>query len=145
MSLEAILHRLRPPRREELEALRVYRGQLRNVLARARGIHAEWLALAEVATDELRLANVASVNRWELLRLGEQVDALTPPRRAEAAHRAIQRAIGEAARAYQLLATGQRFHKSEAVCDGQALLLDSLDVAAGAERAIDVLLAQARG
>ena len=42
-----------------------------------------------------------------------------------AIHRDIQNALIGAARGYQLLANGYRFHKSEAVCDGQALLVET--------------------
>jgi hypothetical protein len=35
--------------------------------------------------------------------------------------------VTSAARACQLLANGYRFHKSQAVCDGQAMLLDSVN------------------
>jgi hypothetical protein len=50
-------------------------------------------------------------------------------------HRDVQNALIGSARACQLLANGYRFHKSEAVCDGQALLVETV-------RDIDELLAQ---
>ena len=37
----------------------------------------------------------------------------------------VSRVVG-CARACQLLANGYRFHKSEAVCDGQALLVETV-------------------
>jgi hypothetical protein len=43
-----------------------------------------------------------------------------------AMHRDVQNALVGAARACQLLANGYRFHKSEAVCDGQALLVETV-------------------
>ena len=41
-------------------------------------------------------------------------------------HRDVQNAVIGSARACQLLANGYRFHKSEAVCDGQALLVETV-------------------
>jgi hypothetical protein len=41
-------------------------------------------------------------------------------------HRVVRNALAGAARACQLLANGYRFHNSEAVCDGQALLVETI-------------------
>ena len=41
-------------------------------------------------------------------------------------HRDVHNAMLGCARACQLLANGYRFHKSEAVCDGQALMVETL-------------------
>jgi hypothetical protein len=42
-------------------------------------------------------------------------------------HRDVLNAVVGAARACQLLANGYRSHKSEAVCDGQALLVETVN------------------
>ena len=60
------------------------------------------------------------------MRLAQEVEALDPPRSLAGVHRDVQNAVINAARACQLLANGYRFHKSEAVCDGQALLVDTV-------------------
>ena len=59
-------------------------------------------------------------------RAAQEVEALDPPRSLAGVHRDVQNAVISAARACQLLANGYRFHKSEAVCDGQALLVDTV-------------------
>jgi hypothetical protein len=74
----------------------------------------------------MRLANVAAVNRWELMRLANEAELLEPPRKLGSVHRDMQEAVIGAARACQLLANGYRFYKSEAVCDGQALLVETV-------------------
>jgi len=87
----------------------------------------EWGALREVEADNARLANAAAVNRWELMRLAHDVEQLEPPRSLVNLHRDVHNAVIGCARACQLLANGYRFHKSEAVCDGQALLVETVD------------------
>jgi hypothetical protein len=52
------------------------------------------------------------------------------PRSLSSAHRNLHAHILNCARASQLLANGYRFHKSEAVCDGQALLVEGADALA---------------
>jgi hypothetical protein len=48
------------------------------------------------------------------------------PRALSDVHRDVVNAVTGCARAFQLLANGYRFHKSEALCDGQALLLEAV-------------------
>ena len=93
---------------------------------RLRAIFDEWIALREVEPDYARLANAAAVNRWELMRMARDAHQLEPPRSLANVHRDVQNAVVGCARACQLLANGYRFHKSEAVCDGQALLVETV-------------------
>jgi hypothetical protein len=86
----------------------------------------EWGVLREVEPDNARLANAAAVYRWELMRMARDADQLAPPRSLSNVHRDVQNAVVGCARACQLLANGYRFHKSEAVCDGQALLVETV-------------------
>jgi hypothetical protein len=90
----------------------------------------DWGSLREVEPDNARLANAAAVNRWELMRLAREIEQLEAPRSLANIHRDVHNAVVGSARACQLLANGYRFHKSEAVCDGQALLVETVsDVA----------------
>lgn len=86
----------------------------------------DWLSLREIESDNFALANAAAVSRWELMRLARAAEALEPPRSWASIHRDVHNAVLGSARACQLLANGYRGHKSEAVCDGQALLMDSV-------------------
>ena len=127
MPLKGLFDKLRPPSTDELDARRVYRQQAGEVVARARAIREGWVMMREVEPDFERLANTAAVNRWELLRLCKEVEGLAAPRGVNGVHRDLYDVIGDSARACQLLANGYRFHKSEAVCDGQSLLVESID------------------
>jgi hypothetical protein len=60
------------------------------------------------------------------MRMVKEAEQQQPPRSLSGTHRDIQNALVGAARACQLLANGYRFHKSEAVCDGQALLVETV-------------------
>ena len=59
-------------------------------------------------------------------RLASEAESFEPPRKLANTHRQVQEAIIASARACQLLANGYRFYKSEAVCDGQALLVETV-------------------
>ena len=121
------LQRLRPHSLHEERAERTYRARAQQLVSRVRAVFDDWIAVREVEPDNSRLANTAAVNRWELMRLVTEVEALEPPRSLTALHREVVNAVSGAARAYQLLASGYRSHKSVAVCDGQALLLDTVN------------------
>ena len=58
--------------------------------------------------------------------MARDANELEPPRSLSGVHRDVQNAVVGCARACQLLANGYRFHKSEAVCDGQALLVETV-------------------
>jgi hypothetical protein len=60
------------------------------------------------------------------MRLAKQAEELDSPRSLVGTRRAVHEVVLGAARACQLLANGYRFHKSEAVCDGQALLVETI-------------------
>ena len=60
------------------------------------------------------------------MRLAQEVEAFTPPRGFGGVHRELLERAVDAARACQLLANGYRSHKSEAICDGQALFVDTI-------------------
>ena len=127
MAMATFLHRLRPPSLHEQRAERAYRARAQELVGRVRAVFDDWLAVREVEPDNNRLANAAAVNRWELMRLVQEAEALEPPRALAALHRDVLNAVNGAARACQLLASGYRSHKSIVVCDGQALLLDTVN------------------
>jgi hypothetical protein len=135
LALADFLQLIRPTTSEERRQQRLFRAHARDAAARLRGLFEAWEALREIEPDYSRLANAAAVNRWELMRLAHDTQQLQTPRAMAGAHRELHTALGDAARACQLLANGYRFHKSEAVCDGQALLVDTL-------AALDRLVAQ---
>jgi hypothetical protein len=78
------------------------------------------------------------VYRWELARLAASVEEIVPPTHARRSGREISTAFGDAVRGCQLLATGHRFHKSETVCEGQTLLVESVDHVDKAQRSLAV-------
>ncbi|HEX8968340.1 MAG TPA: hypothetical protein VF937_10690 [Chloroflexota bacterium] len=126
MALATFLQLLRPLTLHDQRAQRAYRGELDQMASRLQGVFDAWLALREVAADNVQLANAAAVNRWELMRLARRAEHLEPPRSLANLHRDAHNALMGAARACQLLANGYRFHKSDAVCDGQALLIETV-------------------
>ncbi|MCA1648246.1 MAG: hypothetical protein LC797_23240 [Chloroflexi bacterium] len=127
MALATFLQLLRPQTLHEQRAKRLYHDQVQHFAERMRAIFDDWSALREVESDYARLANAAAVSRWELMRLARDAEQLEPPRSLTGVHRDVQNALLGCARACQLLANGYRFHKSEAVCDGQALLVETVN------------------
>jgi hypothetical protein len=111
---------------EDQRAQRIYRIEAEDVFSRIHEMFDTWLRLREYESDNFELANAAAVNRWELMRLVKLVERLSPPRSLNGVHRDLHNAVVGAARACQLLANGYRSHKSEAVCDGQALLVETV-------------------
>jgi hypothetical protein len=126
VALAGFLHRLRPASIEEHHALRLYAAQVRQIATRLQAVFDEWSTTRETEVDNARLGNIAAVNRWHLMRLAKEAEGLSPPRSMDGVQRDLAGAVLNAARACQLLANGYRFHKYEAVCDGQSLLLDSV-------------------
>jgi hypothetical protein len=126
VALATFLQLLRPQTVQEQRAQRLYLAQAEQMAARLRAVFDEWVALREIEPDNARLANAAAVNRWELMRLARDAENLQPPRSLANVHRDVHNDVIGAARACQLLATGYRFHKSEAVCDGQAMLVETV-------------------
>ena len=127
MALATFLHLLRPNSIPDEHAERLYRARAQQLASRVRAVFDDWVAVREVEPDNSRLANTAAVNRWELMRLVSEVEDLEPPRSLAGVHRDVLNAVIGAARACQLLANGYRSHKSEAVCDGQALLVETVN------------------
>ena len=126
MALATFLHLLRPTSLAERHAQRAYRVEVQQIASRLQGIFENWLALREVESENSALANAAAVHRWELMRLARATEQLEAPRSWVGIHRDLQNAVLGTARACQLLANGYRVHKSEVVCDGQALLLETV-------------------
>src|SRR5262249_54193958 len=118
---------IRPLSVEERRAQRRYRASAQRIVGRVRAIFDAWVDLREVEPDYARLANANAVNRWELMRLVQEADRLQPPRSLVGNRRDLLNAVVGSARACQLLANGYRSHKSEAVCDGQALFLEVVE------------------
>jgi hypothetical protein len=127
VALATFLHLLRPNSIPDEHAERLYRARAQQLASRVRAVFDDWVAVREVEPDNSRLANTAAVNRWELMRLVSEVEHLEPPRSLAGVHRDVLNAVIGAARACQLLANGYRSHKSEAVCDGQALLVETVN------------------
>ena len=126
MALGSILQLLRPQTLQEIRAQQAYRTQVQQIASRVTATFDDWVRMREIEPDNMRLANAAAVNRWELMRLASEAESLEPPRKLTSVHRDVQEAVISAARACQLLANGYRFYKSEAVCDGQALLVETV-------------------
>ncbi|MBV9547704.1 MAG: hypothetical protein JOY61_25300 [Chloroflexi bacterium] len=126
MALATLFQFIRPASPEDHEAQQLFRGDATRLVDRLRVMFEEWGAMREFVPEYDKLANVAAVNRWELMRLAHESEQLHSPRSMAATQRELHEALTSGARAWQLLANGYRFHKSEAVCDGQALLIDTL-------------------
>jgi hypothetical protein len=126
VALATFLQSLRPTSVEEQRLQRAYRAEVEKLATRVREIYDEWLVLREHESDNFELANAAAVHRWELMRLSRSLDELAAPRSWTGVHRDLQNAVAGTARACQLLANGYRGHKSVVVCDGQALLVESV-------------------
>jgi hypothetical protein len=126
VALATFLQLLRPRSVQEQRAERAYCAQVQHVANRLRSIFDDWLSLREIESDYPQLANAAAVNRWELMRLAREAEEFDAPRSLTSVHRDVQNAVVGSARAYQLLANGYRFHKSEVMCDGQALLVETV-------------------
>jgi hypothetical protein len=127
VALATFLHIRRPHSLHEQRTERLYGARAQQIACRVRAVFDDWVAVREIEPDNGRLANTAAVNRWELMRLVREAEALEPPRSLAGLHRDVLNAVIGAARACQLLANGYRSHKSEAVCDGQALLVDTVN------------------
>jgi hypothetical protein len=126
VALATFLQLLRPQTLQEQHAQRVFNSEVQQIASRLRRVFDDWAAMREIEPDNARLANTAAVNRWELMRLAKHAEGLAPPRSLINTQRDVHNAVIGAARACQLLANGYRFHKSEAVCDGQALLVETV-------------------
>jgi len=126
LALATFLQLLRPTSIQDQRAQAIYRSEAEDVAGRVHEIFDSWLQLREHASNNFELANAAAVNRWELMRLARLTEHLSPPRSLNGTHRDLHNAVVGAARACQLLANGYRGHKSEAVCDGQALLVETV-------------------
>ena len=125
--LPRLFRRLRSPGWVDLQDLRMYRRRADPIVVAMRAMRDEWLSLLEYEREEERLANVASVNRWELRRFAEQMQAVDVPRLGTPLHRTLTKALDEAARGCQLLANGHRCHGSYAICDGQLQFVGAID------------------
>jgi hypothetical protein len=126
VALATFLQLIRPHTLQDQRAQRIYSAEVQQVAARLRQVFDDWVALREVEPDNARLANAAAVYRWELMRLARHIEELDPPRSLAGIQRGVHNAVLSSARACQLLANGYRFHKSEAVCDGQAGLVKTV-------------------
>ena len=121
----ALLKRIGSPRRADPHLVGVYRARVLAAAEQLRRACEAWDGLRQIEPDNARLANTAAVNRWELVRLLHQLERLHVPSMVSKLHDDLSEALTDAARAWQLLANGYRSHKSEAVCDGQALLVEA--------------------
>jgi hypothetical protein len=121
----ALLKRIGSPRRADAHVLGAYRVRVLDAAEHVRRACEAWDGLRQIEPDNARLANTAAVNRWELVRLLRQLERLHVPGVVSRLHGDLSAALHDAARAWQLLANGYRSHKSEAVCDGQALLVEA--------------------
>ena len=126
MALATFLQLLRPQTLQEQRTQRAYHAEVQRIASRMQTAFDSWVHLREIEPDHARLANAAAVTRWELMRVAKHAEDLDPPRSLIKLHRDVHNAVLACARACQLLANGYRFHKSEAVCDGQALLIETV-------------------
>ncbi len=127
MPFGSLIRRIRPLPAAEAEALVTYRDAVAPLVERVVGIRDEWLEAAGGQPVDEQIANTASVRRWELARLASQLAEVAPTVVAASAHQQLRQAVEDAARGCQLLATGARSHKSEAICDGQVLLVKAAE------------------
>ena len=121
----ALLKRIGSPKRADAHVLGAYRVRVLDAAEHVRRACEAWDGVRQIEPDNARLANRAAVNRWELVRLLRQLERLHVPSVVTRLHDDLNDALSDAARAWQLLANGYRSHKSEAVCDGQALLVEA--------------------
>ena len=121
----ALLKRIGSPKRADAHVLGTYRARILAAAEHLRRACEAWDGLRQIEPDNARLANTAAVNRWELVRLLRQLERLHVPSMLTKLHNELSDALNDAARAWQLLANGYRSHKSQAVCDGQALLVEA--------------------
>jgi hypothetical protein len=126
VALATFLQLLRPSSLSEQRAQGQYCTDVQQIASRMQRIFEEWLSLREVESDNGELANAAAVKRWELMRLAKTAEHLEPPRSLAGVHRDVHNAVVGSARACQLLANGYRGHKAHTVCDGQALLVETV-------------------
>jgi len=126
LALATFLQLLRPRTLEEQRQLREYCAHVHAVSGRVHLIFEAWVAMREVEGDYARLANASAVNRWELMRLARDAERVHAPRMYADVHRDVAEAVLGSARACQLLANGYRSHKSEAICDGQAMFVEAV-------------------
>ncbi len=137
--IRTLLRRARSLSDEDRAALEAYRSAVNATLTRVPQIQRSWQELNEVEHEDARLANTASVRRWELVRLASELESVRPPKPAAEVHQDLVAAVSDAARACRLLANGHRFHKSHVTCDGHVLLLEAVDGVEGVRRALDAL------
>ena len=123
--LTSFLERIGSPRRADAHVLGAYRVRVLAAADHVRRACEAWDGLRQIEPDNARLANTAAVNRWELVRLLRQLERVHVPSMLTRLHNQLAEALNDAARAWQLLANGYRSHKSQAVCDGQALLVEA--------------------
>jgi hypothetical protein len=142
MRWTSLIRRFRRLSPDEKSALRAYRAQSEPILQQIRASRDAWVVALRDQEDGERLANQAAVYRWETGRLAEQFAALESPPVALEEHRQLAEAVNNVTRAYHLLANGTRFHKSDAVCEGQDLLLRSMDLVDATQRDWDERLAK---
>jgi hypothetical protein len=125
VSLRTLWRRFRKPSEQEVQEIRDFRATALPAVRRAQGHLDRWLKTRDEEPDNEQLANAASVHRWELARLTQEVRQQTPPPRAQALHAELAACLDDYSRAFHLLGTGERYNRSDTVCDGQALLVDT--------------------
>lgn len=144
MPFAALLRHFKPRLTpEQLAEIRAFRTFIAPAVARLVEIRDQWVDLSLYERDETKLANTVAIYRWELARLGNAFHDYQPAPPIQSAHKDLTAAFADASRGCQLLATGHRFHKSETVCDGQTLLVESADTAERVLQSLDALADQA--
>ena len=138
MAISDLIRRLRRPNAEEAEASNAYWRLVEPATLRLREVVTVWVDYSITERESERLANAAAVYRWELARLSASLDEIQVPAHATRPAKEIAAALADAVRGCQLLATGHRFHKSETVCEGQTLLVESVDRVDKAQRELAV-------
>lgn len=141
MGLGGLIRRLRGPSEEELRDLRAYVDGVSPRLDRVLAILDDWNSFAEYESDDAKRANRASVYRWEVLRLRSALEEMPAAPRVVGTHRAVLAGLEEVARGFQALATGHRFHRYAAVCDGQTAITAGRERVAGARQRLRSVVA----
>jgi len=126
LAIGTFLQLLRAPALEEQHTESIYRAHAHAIGQRVHEIFESWGTQRDSEPEYARLANASAVNRWELMRLLKHAERLQPPRSLGRLHIDLLTAVTASARACQLLANGYRSHKSEAICDGQALFVETI-------------------
>jgi hypothetical protein len=125
LGVSALFDLLSGTRGSSVDELGPYAAIVNPSFDRAEQLYQEWYARSGRFEEPERLANSASVHRWEAARIADALADIDPPRVVRRAHDEAIEAMIVASRAAQRLGAGARFHNAKALCEGQILLEES--------------------